>query len=131
MFLQSNQETVERLLRAYIEGVAMIVYEKDRAVKALAKDLRLTDPVFLDESYTVVRNYTERTSRSDARAIPHCWNSSRLKESTRDTLAAKVIDGSIVDQFIEDKFIDKLSAKEPRECVDRISAHHLPISFLA
>ena len=113
-FLQSNREMLERLLRAYIEGVAMMVYDKDRAVKILAKYLRRTDSAFLDETYTLVRNYTERTPRFDPRAIPTLLEFEQAKGINADALAAKVIDNSIVDQLVQEKFIEKLFGKEIR-----------------
>ncbi len=113
-FLQNNRETLERLLRAYVEGVAMMVHDKDRAVKILAKYLRRTDAVFLDETYTLVRNYTERTPRFDPRAIPTLLEFEQAKDVNADALAAKVIDNSIIDQLVKEKFIEKLYAKEIR-----------------
>lgn len=113
-FLQSNRETLERLLRAYVEGVAMMVHEKDRAVKILAKYLRRSDPVFLDETYTLVRTYTERIPRFDPRAIPTLLEFEQNKGTNPDALAAKVIDNSIVDQLVEEKFMEKLFGKELR-----------------
>src|SRR3989338_9222529 len=113
-FLQSNRETLERLLRAYVEGVAMMVHEKDRAVKILAKYLRRSDPVFLDETYTLVRTYTERIPRFDPRAIPTLLEFEQNKGTNPDALAAKVIDNSIVDQLVEEKFMEKLFDKELR-----------------
>ena len=113
-FLQSNRETLERLLRAYVEGVAMMVHEKDRAVKILAKYLRRSDPVFLDETYTLVRTYTERIPRFDPRAIPTLLEFEQNKGTNPDALVAKVIDNSIVDQLVEEKFMEKLFGKELR-----------------
>jgi len=113
-FLQSNRETLERLLRAYVEGVAMMVHDKDRAVKILSKYLRRTDPVFLDETYTLVRTYTERTPRFDPRAIPTLLEFEHTKGINADALTAKVIDNSIVDQLVQEKFIEKLYGKEVR-----------------
>ena len=45
-FLQTNRPTVERVPRAYVEGVAMMVHNKERASKILAKYLRRDDPAF-------------------------------------------------------------------------------------
>ncbi len=36
----------------------------------LAKYLRRSDPAFLEETYLLVRTYTERIPRFDSRAIP-------------------------------------------------------------
>jgi len=113
-FLQTNRETLERLLRAYVEGVAMMVYDKERAVNILAKYLRRSDPAFLDETYTLVRTYTERIPRFDARAIPVLLEFDPVKGVTADALEARVIDNSIVDQLAEEKFFEKFFGKELR-----------------
>jgi ABC-type nitrate/sulfonate/bicarbonate transport system substrate-binding protein len=113
-FLQSNRETLERLLRAYVEGVAMMVYEKERAIKILAKYLRRSDPAFLDETYALVKTYTERIPRVDPRAIPTLLEFEQSKGTNPDALAAKVIDNSIVDQLVEEKFMEKWFGKDLR-----------------
>jgi NitT/TauT family transport system substrate-binding protein len=106
-FLQGNRPTLERLLRAYVEGVAMMVHDKERAVNILARYLRRTDPAFLDETYELVRTYTERTPRFDPRAIPTLLEFEQAKGVNPDAFAAKVIDNSIVDQLVQSKFIEK------------------------
>jgi putative hydroxymethylpyrimidine transport system substrate-binding protein len=113
-FLQANRETLDRLLRAYVEGVAMMVHDKERAVKILAQYLRRSDPAFLDETYTLVRTYTERVPRFDSRAIPILLGFDQAKGVTADALAAKVIDNSLVDQLVAEKFIEKSFGKELR-----------------
>jgi ABC-type nitrate/sulfonate/bicarbonate transport system substrate-binding protein len=113
-FLQANRETLDRLLRAYVEGVAMMVHDKERAVKILAQYLRRSDPAFLDETYTLVRTYTERVPRFDSRAIPILLGFDQAKGVTADALAAKVIDNSLVDQLVAEKFIEKAFGKELR-----------------
>ena len=77
----------------------------------LAKYLRRSDPAFIDETYTLVKTYTERP-RFDSRAISSCRIRSR--GVTADTLAPRVIDNSIVDQLAEEKFFEKIFGKELR-----------------
>ena len=113
-FLQANRETLDRLLRAYVEGVAMMVHDKERAVRILAQYLRRSDPAFLDETYTLVRTYTERVPRFDSRAIAILLEFDQVKGVSADALAAKVIDNSIVDQLVAEKFIEKSFSKELR-----------------
>ena len=113
-FLQTNRETLERVLRAYVEGVAMMVHDKERAMNILAKYLRRSDPAFLDETYALVKTYTERIPRFDSRAIPVLLEFDPVKGVTADALAPRVIDNSIVDQLAEEKFFDKFFGKELR-----------------
>jgi hypothetical protein len=76
-FLQNNRLTVERVLRAYVEGVAMMVHNKERASKILAKYLRRADPAFLDETYTFVRTIPSGLPASTRASFPSCSNSIR------------------------------------------------------
>jgi hypothetical protein len=112
-YLLTNRLTVERILRAYVEGVAAMVNNKALATNVLAKYLRRNDPAFLDETYTLVKNYTERTPRLDPRVVPLLLEFDPVKGVDADTLAAKMIDNSIVDQLIAEKFIDKQFGKTP------------------
>jgi NitT/TauT family transport system substrate-binding protein len=113
-YLQNNRATLERVLRAYVEGVAMMVHDKDRATSILARYLRRNDPTFLNETYELVRAYTERTPRFDLRAIPTLLEFEQAKGVNPDAFAAKVVDNSIVDQLVQQKFIEKLYSKEVR-----------------
>ncbi len=113
-FLQTNRPTVERVIRAYVEGVAMMVHNKDRANKILAKYLQRSDPAFLDETYALVRNYTERVPRVDPRVVPLLLEFDSVKGVDSDLLAAKMIDNSLVDQLLQEKFIQKQFGKEFR-----------------
>jgi ABC-type nitrate/sulfonate/bicarbonate transport system substrate-binding protein len=113
-FLQSNRDSVERLLRAYLEGVAMMVNDKERAMKVLAKYLRRSDPAYLEETYNLVRTYTERVPRVDLRAVATLLEFDPVKGVKADMLTSKVIDNSVVDQLVEEKFIEKLFGKDLR-----------------
>lgn len=113
-YLRDHTGVVERVLRAYIEGVAIMTHEKDRAVKVLAKYLKRTDPVFLEEMYLLAKNYTERVPRVDPRIIAPILEFAEIKGTSPETLAAKVIDNGLVDKLVEEKFIEKLFPKEVR-----------------
>ncbi len=74
--------------------------------------LRRDDPGFLDETYRFVRNYTERTPRVDPRVVPLLLEFDPVKGVDVDTLTAKMIDNSVVDQLLQEKFIQKQFGKE-------------------
>lgn len=113
-FLQTHRPGVERVLRAYVEGVAMMVHDRERARRILAKYLRRDNPAFLDETYTFVRNYTERTPRVDPRVIPLLLEFDPVKGVDAETLTAKMIDNSVVDQLLQENFIQRQFGKEFR-----------------
>jgi hypothetical protein len=69
---------------------------------------------FLDETYNFVRNYTERTPRVDPRVVPLLLAFDSVKGVDSDLLVAKMIDNSLVDQLLEEKFIQKQFGKEFR-----------------
>jgi len=113
-YLQNNRATVERVIRAYVEGVAMMVVNKPLATKILAKYLQRSDSAFLDETYTLVKSYTERVPRLDPRVVPLLLEFDPVAGVDPETLKAKMIDNSIVDQLITEKFIEKQFGKELR-----------------
>ena len=112
--LQTNRSTVERVLRAYVEGVAATVHNKEAASRILAKYLRRDEPAFLDETYDFMRNYTERMPRVDARVVPLLLEFDPVKGVEADALTARMIDNSIVDQLLQEKFIQRQFGKEFR-----------------
>lgn len=113
-FAQNNRDAAERLLRACVQGAGMMVYDKDRAIKILAEYLRRSDPVFLEETYTLVRNYTERLPRVATRSIPVLMELEQIKGIDQETLAGKAIDNSIVEQLMKEQFIGRLFGKDLR-----------------
>ena len=50
-FYRRSPETVEALVRAYAEGVAVAHDQKERALKTIAKYTRLKDPKLIEELY--------------------------------------------------------------------------------
>ena len=53
-FLRSNEDSVRRFLRAYIEGAARGQRDRNFAVKAMGKIFRTDDRELLDESYDLI-----------------------------------------------------------------------------
>ena len=53
-FLKSNEDTVRRFLRAYIEGTVRAQRDKAFALKTMAKMFRTNDPEVLEESYDMI-----------------------------------------------------------------------------
>jgi hypothetical protein len=62
----------------------------------------------------LVKNYTERIPRVDPRVVPLLLEFDTVKGVDADALTARTIDNSIVDQLLEEKFIQKLFGKELR-----------------
>ncbi|HEX9452823.1 MAG TPA: ABC transporter substrate-binding protein [Candidatus Binatia bacterium] len=53
-YLKTNEDTVRRFMRAYIEGAARAQKDKSFAVKSMAKIFRTDDRELLDESYDLI-----------------------------------------------------------------------------
>jgi hypothetical protein len=67
----------------------------------------------MNRAPATLRNYTERTPRVDPR-IPLLLEFDPVKGVDAETLTAKMIDNSVVDQLLQEKFIQKQFGKEFR-----------------
>lgn len=113
-YLRDHPDLILRFLRGYIEGVALMLREKETSIKILAKYLNRTDRPFLEETYNFAVTYTDRVPTVDPRAVSTVLEFSDVKGIIAETLVTKVIDNSLVDKLVEEKFIEKLFGKEVR-----------------
>jgi ABC-type nitrate/sulfonate/bicarbonate transport system substrate-binding protein len=113
-FLQKNPQLVERLLRAYIEGVAALSQDRAGAVRVLAKYLKRNDPAFLDEMHKISVRFTDRVPKIDHRTVATVLEFEPVKGVDADSLTSKVIDNSIVDKLAKEGFIEKAFSKGAR-----------------
>ena len=113
-FLQKNPDTVERVVKGYIEAVGAMNHDKQTTLKVLAKYFKRSDPLFLDETYGIVTKFTEKTPRVDARNVATVLEFEPVTGVDAETLTAKVIDNSVVDKLVKDGFIEKVFAKTGR-----------------
>jgi ABC-type nitrate/sulfonate/bicarbonate transport system substrate-binding protein len=113
-FLQKNPQVMERLLRAYIDGVATLNHDREIALKVLAKYLKRNDPAFLDEMHKLSVRFTDRIPKVDPRTVATVLEFEPVKGVEAESLAAKVIDNGIVDKLAKEGFIDKIFARSAR-----------------
>jgi NitT/TauT family transport system substrate-binding protein len=113
-FLQKNPDTVERVVKAYIEAVAAMNHDKEATLKVLAKYFKRNDPNFLDETYALATKFIEKTPRVDARNVATVLEFEPVKGVDAETLTPKVIDNSVVDRLVKEGFIEKVFAKAGR-----------------
>jgi NitT/TauT family transport system substrate-binding protein len=113
-FLQKNPDTVERVVKAYIEAVATMNHDKEATLKVLAKYFKRNDPIFLDETYALVTKFIEKTPRVDARNVATVLEFEPVKGVDAETLTPKVIDNGVVDKLAKEGFIEKAFAKAGR-----------------
>jgi NitT/TauT family transport system substrate-binding protein len=113
-FLHKNPDTVERVMKAYIEAVGKMNNDKEATLKVLAKYFKRNDPDFLDETYGIVTKFTEKIPRVDARNVATVLEFEPVKGVDAETLTQKVIDNSVVDKIAKEGFIEKVFGKSGR-----------------
>jgi NitT/TauT family transport system substrate-binding protein len=105
--LKKIPQVVDRMTRAYTEGVAAIHFQKERANKAIAKYARLRDQKKIDEIYQDSITYLEKTPRVEPEAINSILEFMGKSGVPLETFA----DNSMVDKMVREGFIDKLYKK--------------------
>ena len=105
--LKKIPQVVDRMTRAYTEGVAAIHFQKERANKAIAKYARLRDQKKIDEIYQDSIIYLEKTPRVEPEAINSILEFMGKSGVPLETFA----DNSMVDKMVREGFIDKLYKK--------------------
>jgi ABC-type nitrate/sulfonate/bicarbonate transport system substrate-binding protein len=111
LFLKEKRNTVERVLRGYIEGMAVFLKQKALAKKILAKYIRRDQNDFLEETYETASKYLEPVPRVDPRIVPAILGFADMKDVDPADVAAKAIDDSILDKLQREKFYDTLFPK--------------------
>ena len=106
-FHKRNPETLEAFVRGYLEGVAALHEQKDRAYKVIQKYTRLKDQKLIDELYSDSAKFLERVPRVEAEAIAPIFEFMGKKPIAVETVA----DNSIVDRLVREGFVDKLYKK--------------------
>ena len=110
-FLHERRDTVERVLRAYVEGMAAFLGHKERAKNVLAKYMRRNQPEFLEETFDTASKYLEPIPRVDPRIVPTILDFAGMKEVNADEVAARVIDNSLLDKLQKEKVFENLFGK--------------------
>ena len=106
-YLRRQPETAERILRAYMEGVAALHQQKERALKVIAKYGRLADPKKIEAHYQDSVDYLEKLPRIDADAVATIVDFMGRKDTPIEAFA----DNAIIDRLAREGFVDKLYGK--------------------
>lgn len=104
-FQRRSPDTLERIMRAYIEGVAALrdPSQKSRVTKAIAYFSRLKEARAIDEIYNDAAKYLDRIPRVEAEAVAATLEMMGKKGSPIETFA----DNSIVDKLVREGFIEQ------------------------
>jgi len=95
-YLKRNADAVERVLRAYAEGVAYIHHNKEQASKIIAKYARLPEGAGTGEFYRDATTYLDRVPRTDPEAV----------QTIVEFMGKK---GMPVESFYDNSMVDKLA----------------------
>jgi len=108
-FYRRSPDTLEKIMRAYIEGVAVLrdPTQKDRVVKTIARYTRLKETKAIDEIYSDAVKYVDRVPRVDAAAVATMLEFMGKKGLPIETFA----DNSIIDRLVREGFIDQVYKK--------------------
>jgi ABC-type nitrate/sulfonate/bicarbonate transport system substrate-binding protein len=106
-YYRRNPEPVEKMVRAYAEGIAFMNQNKERAIKIITKYSRLSDPRMIEEHYNDSVTYLERIPVPEPEGVQTILEFSGKKGVPMETF----LDNSIVDRLTREVFFDKLYKK--------------------
>jgi ABC-type nitrate/sulfonate/bicarbonate transport system substrate-binding protein len=107
-YLRRNPDVVENAVRAYVDGLAFMHRNKERALKIIAKYSRLNDPKQIDQFYDDAMTYLDRVPRAEPEAVQTILEFMGKKGIALDTFQ----DNSIIDKLTRDGFFEKLYKKQ-------------------
>jgi ABC-type nitrate/sulfonate/bicarbonate transport system substrate-binding protein len=108
-FQRRSPDTLEKILRAYIEGVAVLrdANQRERVLKTVARYTRLKESKAVDEIYSDAAKYVDRIPRVDAEAVSTTLEFMGKKGLPIETFA----DNSIIDRLVREGFVDQVYKK--------------------
>ena len=106
-YLRRNPETVERMVRAYADGVAFMNRQKEQALKIIAKYARLTDPKMIEDHYNDSVTYLDRVPKADPEAVQTILEFMGKKGIPLDTF----MDSTIIEKLTREGFFERLYKK--------------------
>ena len=106
-YLRRNRDTVERMVRAYAEGVAAMNHDKEKALKVIAKYARIPDAKGIENHYVDSVTYLDRIPRAEPEAVQTILEFIGKKGVAPETFQ----DNSIIDKLTKEGFFDKLYKK--------------------
>ena len=105
-FQRRSPDTLEKILRAYIEGVAVLrdPNQRERVLKTVARYTRLKETKAIEEIYNDAAKYVDRVPRVDADAVSTTLEFMGKKGLPIETFA----DNSIIDRLVREGFINQV-----------------------
>jgi NitT/TauT family transport system substrate-binding protein len=106
-YLRRNPDAVEKMIRAYAEGLAFMRRDKERALKIITKYGRLNDAKLIDQFYDDAMTYLDLVPRAEPEAVQTILEFIGKKNTPVDTFQ----DNTIVEKLTREGFFDKLFKK--------------------
>ena len=108
-FQRRSADTLEKIMRAYIEGVAVLrdPAQRDRVLKTVARYTRLKESKPIEEIYNDAAKYVDRIPRVEADAVSATLELMGKKGLPIETFA----DNSIIDRLVKEGFTDQVYKK--------------------
>ena len=106
-YYRRNPEPVEKLVRAYVDGLAFMHRNKDRAIQIITKHSRLNDAKLIEQFYDDAVTYLDRVPRAEPEAVQTILEFMGKKGIPSETFQ----DNSIVDKLSREGFFDKIFKK--------------------
>jgi len=108
-FYRRSPETLEKIMRAYIEGVAVLrdPQQKETSLKVITRYTRLKEAKPIEESYADAAKYVDRVPRVEPEAVAATLEFMGKKGLAVETFA----DNSLIDRLVREGFIDQVYKK--------------------
>jgi ABC-type nitrate/sulfonate/bicarbonate transport system substrate-binding protein len=106
-YYRRNPDPVEKMIKAYAEGIAFMNQNKDRAIKIITKYSRLSDPKMIEDHYNDSVTYLERIPTPEPEGVQTILDFSGKKGIPMETF----LDKTIVDKLTREGFFEKLYKK--------------------
>ena len=108
-FQRRSPDTLEKIMRAYLEGVAALrdPRQKSRVTKAIAYFSRLKEAKAIDEIYNDATKYVDRVPRVEAEPVAATLEMMGKKGLPIEAFA----DNTIIDKLVREGFIEQLYKK--------------------
>jgi ABC-type nitrate/sulfonate/bicarbonate transport system substrate-binding protein len=106
-YYRRHPEAVENMVRAYVDGLAFMHRNKERAIKIITKYSRLNDAKLIEAFYDDAVTYLDRVPRAEPEAVQTILEFMGKKGMAVETFQ----DNSVVDKLTREGFFDKIFKK--------------------
>ena len=106
-YYRRNPEAVEKMVRAYVDGLAFMHRNKDRALKIITKYARLNEPRLIEQFYEDAVTYLDRIPRAEPEAVQTILDFMGKKGIPVETFQ----DNAVVDKLAREGFFEKVYKK--------------------